>query len=268
MKFIECKTLKCCVCAIFVLAAFLLTSPRVSVAKDLPENWEFQAALNLWAPAIKGESATGADIDITLSDVVDNLDFTLMSTVDAKKGKWMFMVDVLYMDLEDSSNTNVINTIPLQLDVDNIELKAWVVTPMVAYKVVNSNRLSLYLLAGARYFWLEGNLKYTKREGILTPVTTNFSDTSSGHVWDGIVGTRGAVTLDDKWYLPFHFDVGTGDTDLTWQAYAGVGYKFSNIDITAGYRHLDWDFDDDGTFGAALNDLYITGPMVGIKYRF
>lgn len=265
MKILVCKFFKGCVFGIFVLAATLLISQPAMAVEPLSQDWQFEMDLNLWAPAIKGESATGADIDITLNDIIDNLDFTYMTTLRAKKGKWDFLLDVLYMDLEDTSDSNLIQSIPLRLDLNNIELSAWVVTPMVAYNVVHSDRMDLYLLAGARYFWLEGDLKFTKREFFKT---SKFKETSSGHVWDGIVGTRGAINLAEKWYLPFYFDVGTGDSDLTWQAYSGIGYKFSNFDTTVGYRHLEWDFEDDGTFGAALNDLYITGPMIGIKYRF
>ncbi len=38
------------------------------------------------------------------------------------------------------------------------------------------------------------------------------------------------MNLNQNWYLPFHFDVGTGDTNLTWQAFAGVGYKIGSFD--------------------------------------
>jgi hypothetical protein len=38
----------------------------------------------------------------------------------------------------------------------------------------------------------------------------------SGNVWDGIVGIRGKVTLNEKWYLPYHLDVGTGNSEVTY----------------------------------------------------
>ena len=45
---------------------------------------------------------------------------------------------------------------------------------------------------------------------------------------------------------------------------AGVGHKLDTFDLALGYRHLRWDFND----GAPLQHLYVTGPMVGIKYWF
>jgi hypothetical protein len=103
---------------------------------------------------------------------------------------------------------------------------------------------------------------------VLASLLTRSSATGSGHIWDGIVGVRGAIVLGEGWSLPFHFDVGTGDTDLTWQAIALVPYKVSKWDVALGYRHLKWDFDDSDTGGDVFNDLYISGPLVGVKYLF
>jgi hypothetical protein len=82
--------------------------------------------------------------------------------------------------------------------------------------------------------------------------------------WDGIVGVQGKVFLKERWYLPFYGDVGSGDSDLTWTVFAGVGYTFSKANMIVGYRHLRFNFADD----ASLDHLYITGPIVGFEYIF
>ena len=84
--------------------------------------------------------------------------------------------------------------------------------------------------------------------------------------WDGIVGAIGHIKVNEKWYLPFQGDVVIDDTDLTWQVFGGVGYKFNNLNLVAGYHHLEYDFDSSDKAGYLLNDLYISGPMVGIRY--
>ena len=53
------------------------------------------------------------------------------------------------------------------------------------------------------------------------------------------------------------------ESDLTWQAQAGVGYQFK-CDVLLTYRYLDYDFDS----GYALDDLTVKGPPVGAKFRF
>jgi hypothetical protein len=56
----------------------------------------------------------------------------------------------------------------------------------------------------------------------------NGSSTVSGTNRDAIVGVKGQVFLgaDSRWVVPWHFDLGAGDSDFTWQAMAGVGYPF------------------------------------------
>ncbi len=72
------------------------------------------------------------------------------------------------------------------------------------------------------------------------------------------------MNFSESWYLPFHLDIGTGDSDLTWQAMAGIGYRFSKIDIGAGYRYLEWELEN----RKVLGNLELKGPFVGIKFRF
>ena len=60
-------------------------------------------------------------------------------------------------------------------------------------------------------------------------------------------------------------DVGTGDSDLTWQALGGVGYRFEWFNLIAAYRYMNWDFGDDVK---VLDDMDIHGPAVGIQFTF
>ena len=60
----------------------------------------------------------------------------------------------------------------------------------------------------------------------------------SGHVWDGVVGLRGATDLNERWYITYYADVGTGDSDLTWQGLAAVNYRFSKVDAVVANLRL------------------------------
>ena len=129
---------------------------------------------------------------------------------------------------------------------------------MVTYTVMESEQLNLALLGGLRYLYLK------------SPIEVNYTSlgVDSDDIWDGIVGARGQYNLNDKWYLPFHLDIGAGDSDMTWQAFAGVGYKYENFDLIAGYRYLDYDFDANDPAAGALTDLTMSGPMIGAKFYF
>ena len=251
---------------ILFLMATCLASP-VLAAETSPGSWKFSGGLYAWAPDVKGETALGTDIDVSLSDIVDNLDIALMGMLTARKNKFSLLVDVIYMDIEDDSDYLLLSG-PLSqssLSLTNVEMEAWVVTPAAAYTVFDSNLLQFDFLAGARYLYIETEVKL-RAQGLLT--TRETSDSESNDAWDGIVGVRGNVKMNKQWTFPFHLDVGTGDTDLTWQAFGGVEYKLNNMNLVAGYRHLEWEFDDSDVGGNIFNDLYISGPVVGLRYFF
>lgn len=229
------------------------------------EGLQFFLQLNLWAPDFTIETTSGTDIKLGIDDIIDNLDFAYMGTFGVSKNKWTFLTDVIYLNLEISDNYTLFDNPPFRLDLNNLEMTAWIVTPMVAYNILDNERLTLDALAGARYFDLKFDTETTQR---IFLTTTQRSDSRSGDAWNGIVGVRGNIYLPEKWYIPYFFDVGTGDTDLTWQAYAAIAYKFDRIGLSLGYRHLEWELDEGDAGGDLFEKLYISGPMIGIKWWF
>ena len=83
-------------------------------------------------------------------------------------------------------------------------------------------------------------------------------------LWDGILGVKGRLALNDRWFLPFYDDVGTGDTDLTWQAFGSVGYEFDWGEVSLAYRYLEYDQGDD----KLLQDIGFGGVKLGVGFRF
>ena len=78
----------------------------------------------------------------------------------------------------------------------------------------------------------------------------------SGDVWDAFIGFKGNISLGDRWFIPSYADVGTGDSDFTWQATAGIAYKAADwADIALVYRYLAWDLGGD-----VIDDLDFSGP--------
>jgi hypothetical protein len=216
----------------------------ISTAEAQEENWEFTADLYFWYASMGGESATGSNIDIDASDIIDALEFGYMGVLEARKGKWSLLTDVIYLDLgADSGGIDV-------------GLQGWIVTPAVGYNLIQEENLTLDILGGARFLWLKSTLDLS---GIGGP---RLSD--SGDVWDGIVGLKGELNLSKSWSMPFYLDVGSGDSDMTWQALGGLAYKLDTLDVLVGYRYLAWDFDDNDVF----DDLNISGPYAGLKLRF
>ena len=241
-----------------VLCCLLASSlpVKAATAPD-PDRWSLGGSVYLWAAGVEGTDAAGDEIDVSFSDVLEDLDGGLMGILAAHKGRWTLLADVLYLSIhqETSSTANLIG-IPAKLDVD-VKLRGFVSTFGVAYRVIDVGGTSLDLLAGGRYFDLDVDF-----EAEFAAQKIEYSD--SGHALDGIIGGQVLKSLGDRWYVSFYGDIGTGDSEVTWQAWPGVGYRFGNVDAVAGYRHLAWETDDGDTF----EDLSFSGPMLGVKFRF
>lgn len=223
-------------------------------AADTNNDWRFAAELYGWYAGVKGTSRVDSEVDIGANDLIDSLNMGFMGTFGARKGKWLFVADGIYLNADDDIR-------PMAGMDHNVELTGWIISPFVGYQTLQTKHIDLYLQGGIRYLDLK------------TDVELNFSDpfpaasgavSKSGNNWDGIVGVSGHVKLSDNWHLPYYLDVGTGESRLTWQALLAVEYRFERIDLVAGYRYLSWDLDDD----SLLEDLSISGPYAGIKFRF
>ena len=240
----------------FVLCCFSATALGADAGSD-QNGWKFSGAVYLWAAGVEGTDAAGDEIDVSFSDVLEDLDGGLMGLLAAHKGGWTLLADVLYLSIhqETSSTANLIG-IPAKLDVD-VKLKGFVSTFGVAYRVIDDDMTSIDLLVGARYFKLD--LDFDADVGASK---VKYSD--SEDALDGIIGAQAKIALSDRWYLSGYADVGAGDSKLTWQVWPGVGYRFENVDAVAGYRHLKWETDD----GDTIDDLSFKGPTLGVKFRF
>ena len=82
--------------------------------------------------------------------------------------------------------------------------------------------------------------------------------------WDGAVGAKGRVDIGSGWFLPFHADVGTGDSDFIWQLLAGLGYCLPAGQLIAAWRHLEYRPKD----GAAFDKVSLGGPSIGFVMRW
>ena len=230
------------------------------------DGWQFGAYIYMWMPTIGGKSDSGDTIEINFDDILKDLEFTYMGGVEARNGRWHLTTDVIYLKLEQDNNGKV--TVPVgpgeaDLKVDaTVKLQSWVVSPAVGYSFIETEKVRMEVLAGARYLWLKPELDLDVT-GPLKSRDKKISD--SGDVWDGIVGIRGYVNLDKNWYVPYYVDIGTGESNLTWQWMAGFGVRVSRVvDVVATWRYMYWRFDDN----KVLKKLYINGPGVGVKFRF
>ena len=241
-----------------MFCCLLAMSVPVMAETDFDEDgWTFGGSVYLWAAGVDGTSSEGDNFDVSFSDVSKDLDGGMMGVLAAQHGKWTLIADMIYLDIQQETNTtaNIIG-LPQKLD-SNMKLKGFISTFGAAYRVIEEEKYQLDLLAGARYIYLDVDFHAN-----VDAEKIKYAD--SDYALDGIVGFQGLVQFNDRWYASLYADVGAGDSKLTWQAWPGVGYKLENIDLVAGYRYLKWETDN----GDSFEDISFSGPMLGIKFYF
>ncbi len=236
---------------------YLATVPMLAHAQetDTDDRWKFKAAIYLWGAAIQGTTRRGNEIDVGFDDIINNLDMAFMGAFEARKSKWSLAADVIYLDVSADKAGTIGPSIPANA---NVDITGWVVNLQGARNVLDAERASVDILAGARY--LDVDSKLTLSVGGAPLPTAR----QSASVWDGVIGVKGNVNVTQKWYLPYYLDAGTGQSDLTWQVAGGVGYRFNCCDIILVYRHMYWDFKSD----APLKDISFSGPALGGVFKF
>jgi hypothetical protein len=193
------------------------------------------------------------------SSILDSLEMVFMGAFEAHINRWSIVTDGIYFDLGNNKDTTVTvgrRDREVNASVD-LNITSWVLTGVIGYDVVQTDLGTLAIVGGVRYTMLDVDTTL----GLQGLQTTS---SESDDLVDGIIGVRGAINLNEHWYFPYYADIGTGSSDLTWQALAGIGYRFSWGDAKLVYRYLKYDLDDNNL----LQDLDISGPVLGIGFRF
>lgn len=270
-----------------VLRALALTTLALgggqAAAQDLTAgDWKFRAQIYGWFPTVGGSSefpasTGGVTTNVDFSDYMDSLQFAFMGTFEARKGRLGLLTDYIYLSLDadkagtrDLTLTGPQGNISLPADVSaavTVDLRGWVWSLAGTYALVATPRYEMQLLGGVRYLKIDSTLgwRLTGNVGQLPPAAASGGSTVKPDAWDGVIGAKGRIKLGEgSWFAPYYVDIGTGQSDLTWQAMGGIGYAFSWGEVIGAYRHLDYSFGS----GKRMEDLSFSGPAVSFGFRW
>jgi hypothetical protein len=255
-----------------------LLAAQTPPSEPIPGAWRFGASLYGYLPSVSGTSSAPADsggnrINVNLAELLD-LEFTVMGSFDAHNGRWGVFTDFIYLNYGGSKQQSRDFTIgrigiPAGTTADlDLDFKGWVWTLGGQYRVYSDPALTMDALAGVRLLEVRTTTRWSI-SGNLGPIApsgrTGTSEDKTSEL-DGIVGIKGRTRLGSsgRWTLPFYLDVGAGDSDLTWQAAAGVSYGFKWGELTGMWRYLAYDLKP----GRSLEDLKFNGPLIGATFRW
>ena len=245
--------------------------------KNPEDRWRFTVTPYLWLPSLTGSLKTepppgfqSGTVDTGPGSYLENLQFAGMLDFQAQKGRWSALGDLIYVDFSDKDKSAYFPgvlpggagwTVKAETG-----LKALVLEFAGAHSVFQNEHSNFDLLAGLRYANIDSNVSLNITGSLPAWVKSKTSVNSADFV-DPIVGFKGKLGLGKKWYLPYYFDVGgfSIDSDVTMQAYTGIGYRFSDwFSMGLGYRYLYYDFGDT----KHVKDLNVYGGSLAFNFTF
>ena len=251
----------------------IVTAP---VAVEESSSWEHKLTLYGWLPSYNGNltytipgtpetpedpGEPGTPDETVSTKFIDKIDAIFMGSYEVRKEKWSFLVDGIYFKMSDSEEGSV--SLPPVLDKDPVkvateqELELLFISLYAGYNAIKTDNITLDIIAGTRYFYLGTEAKFALND-------RSISISPSVDFYDALIGIKGEVNLSENWYVPYLFDIGAGDSDLTWQAEASVAYRFNWGDVLLTYRHIHYDKDGSGL----IDDIDLYGPKLGLVFHF
>lgn len=227
------------------------------------DGWAFTGALYGWGAGIEGEAGLlgqpTADVDISFSDIVENLEFAVMGHGEARNGPFVLGMDLTYSRVgatADMAPETGLNSI-------DVTSTSWMVTGYGGYTLFDDDSVRLDAIAGGRLWSVN-----TEFEADSDNPSLDGQSVGDGQTWvDPLVGAK--VRLDlmpdvyvTAWGMAGGFGVGS---DMMWDLMAGAGYEFTeSFSVFGGYRAVSVDYSNDGF----VYDLVQQGPVIAGVFRF
>src|SRR5262245_42811389 len=225
------------------------------LASAQSSDWQRTMLFYLIGASLDGDTQIGStvtDVHESFSDILDNLDLGAMGSFQARRGEWAHTVDVIYTSLSQDGSTS------------GLTFNAGVDQLIASYDIAYALNERFEVLGGARYNSIDLDLTIRSATG-----SANGRDSKD---WiDPYIGFNANFSLGDKWSLILRADIGGFDvgSKLAWQAVARVNWNFSDtLFATFGYRVLDTDYEDGSGSSLFKYDVTLSGPGVGIGWRF
>jgi hypothetical protein len=241
-----------------LLSTLVFTCSGIAKAEEAVagDNWQFTFSPYFWGVSMEGTSIVRnnqSDVDISFSDIWDNLNMAAMGDLRLEKGRWAIQSNILWAELEADKALGPLNI--------NVEPTMWIVEVDGRFRLNDQWEL----LAGIRYYDFKVDFNITGALGVAV---------SGSEDWvDPVVGIVFSSPLSDRWTFAAAGDIGGFGvgSDFAFQLWGMFDYRFGKSkrhSFVFGWRHLDFDYDTGGGNRRFELDTYMTGPILGVRFRF
>ena len=265
-----------------------------------PESWcvtppdtEFRIGIPGWLTGLEGDFGVRGivtDQDVKFTDILKRLDMIAVGSLYARYHRWEIFADGQYMKLSDTA------VLPgLLFDTARVSLKSAFAEAFLGYRLINCEKASLSVFAGARYNYMSADLQIAKDSDPRFPVLRELlgiplSLRTSGSIdWvDPVIGMKGKLHIWKPVSLWAEGDVGgfdaNGDSafaltrkgrrpvleqvsssDWSYQVQGGVEIQLTQwMWSQLGWRYLKYDY----VTGGFTNKTALNGPYIETGINF
>jgi hypothetical protein len=233
------------------LALVMLTLPATAQERI------FQLTPYIWGSGVGGTVrpvAGGPSLRFSegLRDVLEDLDSAFFLSGLYRQNRFVLLGD---FSVSRSSRGGTVPGLGLPVT-GRLEQSSF--TLAAGYRALATERATVDYLVGLRHWDIEARAR-TPVPGLAAGLSVDFTDP--------IIAARTNIRLNDRWSVIGYADVGGfgAGSDLTSQLMATVNWQARDrLFLSAGYRHLYVDYDDDGKgFEGSFS-----GPILGLSLRF
>jgi len=249
-------------CHLFAPAMALVVC-LAPAARAADGDWEHTFVIYAMGAALDGKAQFGdlvVPVDLSISDLLDALEFGAMGAYRADNGTWSITVDATYMGLGGDAATRN-NIVKGDLEVDQYTLM-----------VTGGRRItpSLEALFSLAYFDLSSDLAIRIRNPLTQEDSTRNVSESAGWV-DPLIGLQWNVPIGENWRANLRGDIGGFGvgSDFSYQVLANLRWQINDrFGVIFGYRIIGFDYKDGSGSDYERYDLTEQGPLVGLTMTF
>lgn len=272
-------------------ALFVLSVAPPAQAQDtgLRPGWSFEVTPYAWLPSVNANlryalpTDLGGSLDVKADagDYFAELNFATAFAASVRYDRFTLLTDVMYVSADAGGSrgrsADIIgvqrNPVSRRVDVSgNTNLKTTLWTLAGGYTVASGSWGNVDVLAGFRYLGIDATSDYNLTVTLLGPLG-NAGPTFGGpgrlsgsdNIWNGIVGVRGRINIAESGvFVPYYLDIGTGDSNFTWQTFAGIGYQSGWAGVQLGWRYMS--YDQGGN--RLVQDMTMSGAYLAVNFSF
>lgn len=235
-------------------------------ADDL--DWRYDATLYAWTAGMDGKVSHNGlptfHVSQGFRDVWSNLDVGGMAAFEARKGRFGYFFDALYVSLSDTARVPVLDLR------GKVEGRATSALLAVQYRLHETDRAHLDILGGVRYWSFSTRLSLSIPPEIPIPpqlsIPREISEREGVRYAVPKIGLKGTWSFDNPLYVSgWAIGGALGKSNYGIDLMAALGYEFTDrTSMLLGYRWFSVRYESSGS----QYDVTLHGPGLGLNWRF